>query len=301
MDKLTGIPGSIPPELPPTVEEAYRRKCIELKQRLNEVEAANDAQRLRIDRARRSVYKMRLERAFLLEQLAKRTSTNVEDSEGSPSPPPTPKEKPLRTKRGHRKPDFLATELSEGRPGSHFIQQGPATLSPSSEAFSHTQTTHTHPDPLRNSTPQAQNIAPKRSLPTNGTYAAAGPSSVPSQPRLPKNVFEFYCNETRPILESEHQKEIAEDNFNIEGVLATGWSSLDSDKREQFTQRFEQLKRTTDSEKEVNVLAGATVPTVLDGETRPAEDADQDTEMADDTGTPGGTAEVGGFTAVNRT
>lgn len=89
MDKLTGIPGSIPPELPPTVEEAYRRKCIELKQRLNEVEAANDAQRLRIDRARRSVYKMRLERAFLLEQLAKRTSTNVEDSEGSPSPPPT--------------------------------------------------------------------------------------------------------------------------------------------------------------------------------------------------------------------
>lgn len=102
-------------------------------------------------------------------------------------------------------------------------------------------------------------------------------------------------------MESEHQKEIAEDNFNIEGVLATGWSSLDSDKREQFTQRFEQLKRTTDSEKEVNVLAGATVPTVLDGETRPAEDADQDTEMADDTGTPGGTAEVGGFTAVNRT
>lgn len=32
---------------------------------------------------------MRLERAFLLEQLAKRTSTNVEDSDGSPSPPPT--------------------------------------------------------------------------------------------------------------------------------------------------------------------------------------------------------------------
>lgn len=81
--------GSIPPELPPTVEEAYRRKCIELKQRLNEVETANDAQRLRIERARRSVQKMRLERAFLLEQLAKRTSTNVEDSEGSPSPPPT--------------------------------------------------------------------------------------------------------------------------------------------------------------------------------------------------------------------
>jgi hypothetical protein len=32
---------------------------------------------------------LRIERAFLLEQLAKRTSANVEDSDGSPSPPPT--------------------------------------------------------------------------------------------------------------------------------------------------------------------------------------------------------------------
>jgi hypothetical protein len=37
----------------------------------------------------RGIEKMRLERAFLLEQLTKRTSTNVEDSDGSPSPPPT--------------------------------------------------------------------------------------------------------------------------------------------------------------------------------------------------------------------
>ena len=80
---------AIPPPLPPSVEEAYRRKCIQLKQRTNEVEDANDAARLRLDRLKRQIEKMRLERAFLLEQLARRTSTNVEDSEGSPSPPPT--------------------------------------------------------------------------------------------------------------------------------------------------------------------------------------------------------------------
>jgi hypothetical protein len=62
---------------------------------MNEVEEANDASRLRIIRMERSVQKMRLERAFLLEQLAKRTSTNVEDSEGSPSPPPTVRFTPL--------------------------------------------------------------------------------------------------------------------------------------------------------------------------------------------------------------
>jgi hypothetical protein len=80
---------AVPPSLPPSVEEAYRRKCIQLKQRMNEVEEANDASRQRIVRMERSIQKMRLERAFLLEQLSKRTSTNVEDSEGSPSPPPT--------------------------------------------------------------------------------------------------------------------------------------------------------------------------------------------------------------------
>lgn len=86
---LTKRPGAIPPELPPSVEAAYRKKCIQLKQRMNEVEEANDASRQRLARINRSIQKLRLERAFLLEQLAKRTSTNVEDSEGSPSPPPT--------------------------------------------------------------------------------------------------------------------------------------------------------------------------------------------------------------------
>jgi hypothetical protein len=78
-----------PPTLPPSVEEAYRRKCIQLRHRMKTVEEANDASRIRLLRMRRGIEKMRLERAFLLEQLAKRTSTNVEDSDGSPSPPPT--------------------------------------------------------------------------------------------------------------------------------------------------------------------------------------------------------------------
>lgn len=80
---------AIPPTLPPSVEEAYRRKCIQLRHRLKTVEESNDAARIRLLRMRRGIEKMRLERAFLLEQLAKRTSTNVEDSDGSPSPPPT--------------------------------------------------------------------------------------------------------------------------------------------------------------------------------------------------------------------
>jgi hypothetical protein len=81
--------GANPAPLPPSVEAAYRQKCIDLRRRLKEVEEFNDAARLRIQRSKRQMMKMRLERAFLLERLEGRTSANVEDSDGSPSPPPT--------------------------------------------------------------------------------------------------------------------------------------------------------------------------------------------------------------------
>jgi len=56
---------------------------------MNEVDESNATANQRLVRIGREIEKCRLERAFLLENLAKRTSTNVEDSEGSPSPPPT--------------------------------------------------------------------------------------------------------------------------------------------------------------------------------------------------------------------
>ena len=91
-------PNSAP--LPPSVEEAYRRKCIELKRRMSEVEENNDAFRLRKVRLNRGIRKMRLERAYLLETLSKRMRKNGssvdgvsgfydEESEGSSEGPPT--------------------------------------------------------------------------------------------------------------------------------------------------------------------------------------------------------------------
>lgn len=86
--------------LPPSVEEAYRRKCIELRQRTKEVEESNDAARVRVERLNRGIRKMRLERAFLLEMLGKRqkkTGVNIDgistyyesESDGSSEGPPT--------------------------------------------------------------------------------------------------------------------------------------------------------------------------------------------------------------------
>ncbi|EME45710.1 hypothetical protein DOTSEDRAFT_71416 [Dothistroma septosporum NZE10] len=87
--------------LAPSVEKAYYRKCIQLKRRVNEVEAANDEMKVKRVRLDRAIMKMRLERAFLLDELRKRMDVNVEQSEDSGdetmnTPPP---DRPHRDKR----------------------------------------------------------------------------------------------------------------------------------------------------------------------------------------------------------
>ncbi|KAF1938296.1 hypothetical protein EJ02DRAFT_437231 [Clathrospora elynae] len=90
-------------DLPPSVETAYYRKCIDLRRRIHDIEDNNDGTRQRITRLNRGIQKMRLERAFLLEQLNKHMAYNVDDSDRSSSPPPTPTDKPLRSKRSHNR------------------------------------------------------------------------------------------------------------------------------------------------------------------------------------------------------
>jgi hypothetical protein len=55
--------------LAPTQELAYRKKCIQLKRRLAEIETNNDATRKRIIQERENGERMRLLRAILLNQL----------------------------------------------------------------------------------------------------------------------------------------------------------------------------------------------------------------------------------------
>lgn len=72
--------GPAPPTNPPSVEAAYKRKCIQLKKRLNDIEAENDAIRNRNKRSMAYVQKMRLESCILLERLAKVTGMMEEAS-----------------------------------------------------------------------------------------------------------------------------------------------------------------------------------------------------------------------------
>jgi len=90
------------PALPNSVEEAYRQKCIELKKRLKDCESSNGLLVVRNHRLRRGIQRLRLERALLLREIERRIDPRADDSDGTPSPPPTPLEKPLRIKRSKR-------------------------------------------------------------------------------------------------------------------------------------------------------------------------------------------------------
>jgi hypothetical protein len=84
---MHGVSSNSP--LPPSVETAYYRKCIELKRRVNEIEENNDVLRVRKVRIERAILKMRMERGLLLERIAHNMKDNQDDSDESNSPPPT--------------------------------------------------------------------------------------------------------------------------------------------------------------------------------------------------------------------
>ena len=77
---------SAPPSNPPSVEIAYKRKCIALKKRLAEVEAENELMRTRNRRGTQYIQKMRLETCMLLERLSKVTGMADEAKAGASNP-----------------------------------------------------------------------------------------------------------------------------------------------------------------------------------------------------------------------
>lgn len=75
---------SLPSSNPPSVEIAYKRKCIALKKRLAEVEAENELMRTRNRRGWQYIQKMRLESCLLLERLANVTGMAEQAQSGAP-------------------------------------------------------------------------------------------------------------------------------------------------------------------------------------------------------------------------
>ncbi|KAH6625757.1 hypothetical protein C7974DRAFT_434757 [Boeremia exigua] len=183
-------------DLPPSVEAAYYRKCIELRRRINDIEENNDGTRQRIQRLNRGIQKMRLERAFLLDRLQRHQEYSMDDSDRSSSPPPTPTDKPLRSKRSHRKgtppaasadaaPDSGARAhsgaphaASPGEHGSHLAISHPHAINPMSSAQS-------TPDPSRHTNPFFSSIGASASPHASHSTVNGNQNALPPLHSLP--------------------------------------------------------------------------------------------------------------------
>jgi hypothetical protein len=135
------------------VEKAYYKKCIDLRRRVTDIEESNDGTRLRIRRLHRGIQKMRLERAFLLEQLQKHMEFNIDDSDRSSSPPPTPTDKPLRSKRSHRKGTPPAGSQIGGATSAQQESPSNSHHQPLLHAMNPMSSAQSTPDPSRSNNP----------------------------------------------------------------------------------------------------------------------------------------------------
>ncbi|KAK7730744.1 hypothetical protein SLS57_001575 [Botryosphaeria dothidea] len=300
--------------LPPSVEAAYYRKCIALKRRLNEIEANNEAARLRKVRLDRAILKMRLERAFLLERLAERMAPNVDDSDRSTSPPPTvrhsspallakdaksdigrsqPHEKPTRGKRTQRQ---KTPPLEGHQSGSIPPHHSPGSTSNTAQqphihplhAMSSAQST---PDPVRpssgipygnTSVPTGLNGTPS-STPFTAAQSASGAVAGGPAPTLPLPQPHF--GESRSE-EGERQRSVENGTSSAAGELGRPFAAAPGAGAAGATGEM--------------LSAGPEIRSDANGERRIAP---QDTEMGEADAAPQDGQEDqsgGGFTAVNR-
>ncbi|KAL7271085.1 non-histone protein [Rhizina undulata] len=238
-------PAAAHPHLPASVEQSYRQKCIDLKKRINEIESSNDVLVLRIQRARRGIQRMRLERAFLLQQLEQRTDARVEDSQGSPSPPPTPKEKPLRIKRARKDPQPINTPMRQ-------ISPSPSRDGQDSFSFVSNNFTAVNPNEMNFSVTPAQ--APSAPVPV--APKAAKSSRNKGGPKRPPNAYMIFCEKERDTV---RERESKKEGFDMHKALAQAWRDLKTEGQKPYFIEYERNReRYLDK---VNELKGESAAT----------------------------------------
>jgi hypothetical protein len=181
LTNLTAARAHSQKDLPPSVEAAYYRKCIDLRRRINDIEESNDSTRQRILRLNRGVQKMRLERAFLLEQLNKHMEYNIDDSDRSSSPPPTPTDKPLRSKRSHNRKGTPPPGAGQVGGAGGLQHQSPGSVQHQHQSILHSM----NPMSSAQSTPDPGRVSSSYFNTIGAGASATSPHAVNGAPVLP--------------------------------------------------------------------------------------------------------------------
>ena len=96
------------------------------------------------------------------------------------------------------------------------------TLSPSSDAFSHSQ------------------LEPQKESQASSRGGGATSNGIPKPAKRPSNAFEIYCKDKRPVLQAKYKDQIAAGEFRLEEELARGWKDLPEKEKDEYQTRYEQ-------------------------------------------------------------
>ncbi|RMZ83092.1 hypothetical protein DV738_g1184, partial [Chaetothyriales sp. CBS 135597] len=165
--------------LAPSQETAYRKKCIQLKRRLQEIEANNDATRRRIEREKQHIQKMRLNRAILLNHL----KLIMEAPSKKLSPEQLAEVGVIANGAGH------PADLVAGQAGPR-LRDGQALLDDSSDESEEEPEPAERPERRRRNNPahgesiMSTNLAPPQATATSAPVGSSSAYPASSQPSL---------------------------------------------------------------------------------------------------------------------
>lgn len=274
-------------ELSVSEETKYRKKCRDLKRRINEVEASNEALVTKLARTKRFIRRARLERALLLENLEDQAPRDLQGSDGSPTPPASPSleaysldpaNMPLE---GGLSPDPSRLSASPGRSRQHT----PTHETQNYSAISHSSALHLSNHKDRKGSPAPSGSAAAKKI---------KPPKDPNAPKRPKNAFLLFCEIERDSVRAAADPGNGE-TVDIARELGRVWAEMNDEARKPYREMYEEDKLRYERE-----MATYEKPKTTTGPIK----SEEQTEKVDSTppkpANPSPGPRVGGFTAVNR-
>ncbi|CCG81381.1 HMG box-containing protein [Taphrina deformans PYCC 5710] len=274
-------------ELSISEETKYRKKCRDLKRRINEVEASNEGLVTKLARTKRFIRRARLERAFLLERLEAQAPKDSQGSDGSPTPPASPslESYSLDAMQGTfdnaQSPDPLRRSGSPGDSGHHTPTHDYSIPS----AISNAASAHIANQKERKGSP-----APG----ANNSTKKIKPPKDPNAPKRPKNAFLLFCEIERDSVRAAADPGTGE-TVDIARELGRVWAEMNDDARKPYRDMYEEDK--VRYEKEMSTYEK---PKNLATPIKPEDHTEKVEPEIQTPSNPSPRPKVGGFTAVNR-
>ncbi|BFZ53493.1 non-histone protein [Savitreella phatthalungensis] len=218
-------------------EAKYRRKCHELKRRIDEVETNNESLELKLVRTKRYIRRLRLERAMLLDkfELAVRSigSGELGPDRLSPTPPKSP---PLEVTFFDAPPEPrpFSPPHQEPRSGRHYYEE----LGPDGSVLA-----------ASTGTPGPGGAGSTAGDETPAKAPSTKKKRDPLEPKRPKNAFLRFCETERESVKVALEAQAIDgEQIDLAKEMGRVWSGMDEHARKPYYDAYEEDKKRYERE-----------------------------------------------------